>query len=285
MATNSCFKSVNDGPIPNSPMFPEVLNPINLSSIFSLNFKGWISPTPGTFTFMQWIDDRLETTTNVSLSKNPLDTSFWFQFTKVGCNDTNPVIFFGDKVQLQTMSGRIAQCGNLTCSTVPPGDYGGCQTGAWQTFIIRSAEGDKTGPVCFGQTIYLTQTTGSHCSISSAGLSNVFCIDGNTNNAEILIVPRFGSLYVDPTDYSNQYAENQQNELCKANPWDISCITSSISNFFSRIWMGFVIIAAVIALILIFMLIAYARSAFSGVTLFSSSSTVNTVPASTEKKA
>ncbi len=272
--TAPCFSSVTSGPLPD-PMVPEVLNPISLSSIFTLNLKNWISSETGTFTFLQWIGTSLQTTTNVKLSTNPLDTSFQFIFQKLGCSDQSSTINYGDRVQLVTYNILFANCGWGTCSTVT--GSGDCLTGSWQTFIIRSANGSKTGPVCFGDDIYITQTTGTNCSVSAAGANGVFCVDGDTSNAVITIFPVGGSLYVDPTDYVNQYAKNQENELCKQNPYDLSCISRSISNFFSSIWLGFLIVAGLIGLILIFMLIYYARQSLSGISLFSSSSTVNTV--------
>ncbi len=275
MSTTPCFSSVTSGPLPD-PMVPEVLNPVSLTSIFTLNFTNWISSQSGTFTFLQAITDHLETTTNVKLSMNPLDSSFQFIFQKLGCSDQSAIIKYGDLVQLVTYNLRVAQCGAATCSTVDPGNSGNCNKNAWQTFTIRSAEG-KSGNVCFGDKIYITQTTGSNCDISAGGGAGVYCIDGDINNSVIQIFPVGGSLYVDPTDYVNQYAKNQENELCKQNPYDLSCISRSISGFFSSIWLGFLIVAGIIGLILIFMLIYYARMSLSNVSLFSSSSTVNTV--------
>ncbi len=109
--TAPCFSSVTSGPLPD-PMVPEVLNPISLSSIFTLNLKNWISSETGTFTFLQWIGTSLQTTTNVKLSTNPLDTSFQFIFQKLGCSDQSNTINYGDRVQLVTYNILFANCGS-----------------------------------------------------------------------------------------------------------------------------------------------------------------------------
>lgn len=261
----SCFSST-DGEF--GEMVPEVLNPVNIGSVFTLNCKGWISSSTGTFTFLQTIDDAILTVTDVALSTKPLDASvhpsqsFQFQFTKIACPDSDPfVINYGDRVQLVNNKLKFAQCGAGTCSLVD--DYGGCQTESWQTFTVVSATG-KTGPVCFGDEIRLTQTAGTQCNMSAAGDNSVFCVNGDTANSVFIIFPVGGSLYVDPAEYVANYAKHQHDDLCKANPWDPSCIWAAIINFFHEIWIGVLIFVGIVILIIILVIIYYARQAISG---------------------
>lgn len=285
--STSCFSSVTSGPLPGVTMVPEVLNPIStVSSIFTLNAKGWISPTKGTFTFIQAIADRLETTTNVALTTGPLDTSYQFIFQKIGCPNQNPIISYGDRVQLVTYNLRIANCGNGTCSTVDPNTYGGCDTNSWQTFTVESASG-KSGPVCFGDDIFIRQTIGNKCNLSAAGGTAVFCIDGTTNpNSVLTIFPVGGSLYVDPSQYVAQYSQTQQQNLCAANPLDPSCITgdvgswfSSFTSFFSKIGTILLIIGIIFILSIMGLVFYYIRSGLSVFGTSSSSSSTTIVKA------
>ena len=262
----SCFSST-DGKF--GEMVPEVLNPVSISSIFTLNCKGWISYPNGTFTFLQNVDDALLTVDKVTLSTKPLDASlpdpsqsFQFMFQKFSCPDSDPIVInYGDRVQLVTNRMRYAQCGNGTCSSVT--DYGGCQTGSWQTFIINSATG-KTGPVCFGDEIRLTQTAGTQCNMSAADDNSVFCVNGDTDNSVFIIFPVGGSLYVDPAEYVADYKAKQDGKRCKANPWDPICIWTTIINFFHEIWIGLLIFIGVVIVIIILVIIYYARQALSG---------------------
>lgn len=262
----SCFSST-DGKF--GEMVPEVLNPITLGSIFTLNFKNWISYPNGTFTFLTapapapFYPNALNTTEYVKLSTKPLDTTFQFMFQKMGCPITSGTINYGDRVQLVSYAMRVAQCAWGTCSTVDPGDSGGCDPTKWQTFTVRSAIG-KTGPVCFGDEIRITQTVGTNCSITAASASGVQCWDGDYKNSSFYIFPVGGSLYVDPADYVADYETRQDGARCKLNPWDLSCIWSAITNFFHEIWIGVLIVVGIIVLILIIIVIYYVQQIIKG---------------------
>lgn len=261
---SSCFSST-DGKF--GEMVQEVLNPITLGSIFTLNFKNWISGITGTFTFLTTPnnpgdpEDGLYTTEYTTLSTEPLDTSFQFIFQKLGCPNSDPTINYGDRVQLVSYKMRYIQCGAGTCSTVTK--TGGCNTLSWQTFTIRSATG-KTGPVCFGDELRITQTVGTNCSITAASGGMVECWDGDFKNSSFFIFPVGGSLYVDPTEYVEWYKKHQNDYLCEENPWDLSCIWKAITNFFHEIWIGVLIVVGVIILLTILIIIYYARQAFKG---------------------
>lgn len=155
---------------------------ITTSIIFTLQFTN-----VSIGTFLRADGGSLETYSNVS---PPLDTTFQFTFQKIGCADSNPNINYGDRVQLVSYNQLNAQCGAGTCSLNSPDSYA-CKTGSWQTFTVGSAIG-KTGQVCFGDQIILTQTTGSKCSMSATtnqGNTQVFCVDGNRKEEIFTILP------------------------------------------------------------------------------------------------
>lgn len=263
----SCFYST-DGKF--GEMVSEVLNPVSLRSIFTLNFKGWYSGVTGTFTFLQSsgslgkiVQDSLLTKENVTISTKPLDTSFQFIFQKIGCSDSSSTIHYGDRVQLVNYALRVAQCAAGTCSTVSPNDYGDCLTKSWQTFTVRSATG-KTGSVCFGDEIRLTQTATGNCNICAGSGEEVICYNGDNDNSVLIIYPVGGSLYVDPTEWVAWYSDHQFDWKCKANPWDLSCIWEKITNFFHEVWIGVLIFLAIVIIFLILMFIYYARQALKG---------------------
>lgn len=159
---------------------------ITTSDIFTLNFKNALS-----FTFLQSNGGSLNATDIYTL---PLDTSFQFIFQKLYCPGQNdPTINYGDLVQLVSYDILYTQCGAGTCS-LNQLDGLKCQTKSWQTFTVRSATG-KTGQVCFGDQIRLTQTVGSNCSISiltpvsGQPLPNIYCVDGDQDGSVFTILP------------------------------------------------------------------------------------------------
>lgn len=159
---------------------------ITTSTIFTLQFTNVPSAVQGS-TFLRADGGSLETYSNVT---PPLDTTFQFIFQKIGCTDLNPNINYGDRVQLASYDILYAQCGNGTCSLNPPDSFP-CKTGSWQTFIVGSAMG-KTGQVCFGDQITLTQTVGSKCTMSATttqGNTQVFCVNGNRKEEVFTILP------------------------------------------------------------------------------------------------
>jgi len=266
----SCFSDLNGV---YGTMRREVLHPICVNTPFTLWARNWISSDMGNFSFLQSVGGNLETFDRVTLSKEVLESSFQFVFKKEGCVDSSATINYGDKVQLYCpATNKYMQCGAGTCSGVD--DSGNCSDTKWQTFTVTGdVTGDKTGPVCFGDNIRISQVLigGDNADITAAGGGGVWATKHNTNNNAILsIQPITGSVYEDPTNFVNEYVKTQKDDLCKSNPFAGPCVSSGLSNFFAGIAKFFTstegiftIVGVVVAIIVIVIIIYYVRSSFS----------------------
>jgi hypothetical protein len=146
------------------------------------------------------------------------------------------------RVQLKS-SSLFAQCGAGTCNLVE--DSGKCQSDKWQSFTIESPT-NKTGAVCYGDIITLSQVVGDKAEITAAGNRNVWATAKGTNeNAHLCILPLNGSLYVSPVLEMQEYDSTRTETLCQRDPNNIKCTAESISNFFDsdlRIYLYLVIV-------------------------------------------
>lgn len=162
----------------NKNCVPACITTSTLFNLQSINLPYWDWHSQNGLFFLKSNGGSL----NIINTSPPLDTSFQFIFQKNGCSNNNQNINYGDLVQLSSYNLLNAQCGAGTCSLNSP-DNKSCQTGSWQTFIISSPTG-KTGQVCFGDQIRLTQTAGSKCSISAGtpdsgvDMQSVYCTNG-----------------------------------------------------------------------------------------------------------
>ena len=232
---------------------------------FTIHYPGWISKLlEGRKTFAKMESTGSMRTDNSILpriagsSESTIGSEFEFKLVKCPGNNSgvvnSGVVKYGDKVKIKADNAPLyVQCGasvgQSTCSGVSsPGD---CGAGEWQTFKIRNNIG-KSGPVCWGDDLYLIQLFGNGDAITAAG-------DGATwgqkpsisKNSIINLMPVNGSIYKDPTKETEAYKLIQKSELCKATPWDPGCITNQIALMFSKfkgimITVGLVIIALII---------------------------------------
>ena len=242
-----CFKDLN-GKF--GTMHPVVGKTMTISTLFTLEASNWISANLGCKTFLKGDGIAIRTDDNVPITTSSLGNQFVFKFEKVQCQ-TDANLIYGNHVQLKCVgTNKYIKCGGGTCSADDPPNT--CNNGDWQTFTIQSAEG-KSGRVCFGDSIYISQTTGDKADITPAGGGNVWARKHATDiNSILCIQGPNGSCYVDPTKEMADYEVNVRcQKLCTNQPTDPACTLgqcSPIQNWFKKYknW----IIAVVVIVIL-----------------------------------
>lgn len=251
--TTPCF--VEEGKFGNYHDY--VNQPITTDTEFTLEALNWISGTAGRKTFIKARPGALSTDDNVAITKEDLTPEYRFKFVKNDCQ-TDQYILYGNRVQLQSVrTGEYVQCGggtsdiNGTCSTVR--DHGSCKKDNWQTFYVESKTG-KTGRVCFGDQVYIRQTTGRQEAITAAGGGGVWSlIPGKEKNGnDVLVIQgKNGSIYKDPSKEMAAYETKRGSDLCEKDPANIQCTLgqfSAIGQFFSQYKLYFYITLLVIIL-------------------------------------
>jgi hypothetical protein len=244
MTTASCFKD-KKGEF--GEMHDVVLEPMTTDTVFTLECYNWISANEGQRTYLKQENNAIRTIDTVPINKDELTVPFKFQFAKVDCQ-TDKYLIYGNRVQLKSVgNGGYVQCGGGTCSIVDTD--GSCKGDSWQTFTIESPTGKK-GRVCFGDQVYISQTTGDHASITPAGGANVWAVkQGDNKNSILRIMGVNGSLYVDPIREMADYEVNVRcKKLCENNPADPACTFGACSplNAFWRKYKWYIIIAMIV---------------------------------------
>jgi hypothetical protein len=201
----------------------EIMEPMTTDTIFTLEARNWISAQEGAKTFLKGEEGALRTDDKVLITSEELNGVYQFRFMKENCQ-TDKFILYGNRVQLYCVGTKqYVQCGAGTCSMVA--DSGECLKGKWQTFFIESSTG-KTGRVCFGDDIYIKQTTGNNPAITPAGDNNVWAqlsSENKTQNGVLSIKGKNGSIYKDPEQEMESYETQRCDEICTKDPVNPAC--------------------------------------------------------------
>lgn len=243
------YKCFNEPKGPHGEYRNEIMNTLKLGDQFTLRALNWIGGKDK-YTFLQCQGgDAFQTIDNVVPSSTILDKSFIFTFTKEGCFEKNMQLLYGDRVQLKSVNtNKFIQCGAGTCSQVK--ESGNCEDGKWQSFTIESVDG-KSGPICYGDKIRISQVVGDKADITPAGGKGMWATaHGSNQNSVLVILPVGGSIYKDPSKEMEEYNKTAISELCKKDPLNTQCTGSALLSFFKKIKVP-AIIAGVIALLIL----------------------------------
>lgn len=227
-AQKTCFASLQGEFGEYQPM---VQSPLKVNTAFTLRAVNWISGKGQQYaTFLRADGGSLRTDDSVQLTDaNALPSNFQFAFRRVGRCGGAPgfTLLYGDRVQLYSNgSAQYARCAAGTCSLVPtPND---CGADKWETFTITSPSG-KTGEICFGDEVRISQTVGDNADITAAGGGNVWATKHNTNENSVLrILPPNGSMYANVAAGEASAQERDYCEdLCSRDPLNPICTSGA----------------------------------------------------------
>ncbi len=218
----------------------DVTKQIDINTQFSLRYNNNLSTEQDKFTFLKGnTDGWLTMEKNISISNNELDTLYRFQFDNKKCN-TPSNITYGKNYRIYSVNtGKYIRCASGTCSLETLPDEV-CDSKSWYSFTIKSASSNKKDgeQVCYGDSIYIIQTTNSNY-IANSGKSSdkKIYLSSDNSNAIMTILPINGSLYEDPTKESkNQQVENTSSGLSLGTWKDNGCGNNGIRNVASVVY-------------------------------------------------
>jgi hypothetical protein len=189
-------------------------NNINSGDIITISAINWVAnKSKQTFLYAtpdkNWFgNDNNVTVVDVG---NNLDTKYLFKINK--CSGSGP-IYYGDRVNLQSLNNKYIQCGGGTCNS---GNNPSCTTNDWQVFVITSPFG-RTGNLHIGDTMTFNQESEGHCSILPADNTLIWCGSTNNNNQYLAILLPNGTNGISSTLSQLTYDSNRTKLLTQQEP-------------------------------------------------------------------